>query len=306
MPWAAIIPAVASLAGSAIGAISSSSSAAANRDAQAQQAALNYQQQKEFAQHGVRWRVDDAKAAGIHPLYAMGAQTQSFAPSGFSPIDDRSGEILGSGLSQAGQHIGRAIDATRTKPERDEALVRTLALERAGLENDLLRAQILRTQVGPPFPGFNQSSPGGGNSGDVVTNPALGTYEMKPNEITTSNPAHAQFAAGGAAPQVRWGLAANGTLQPFPPQGLIEDQDLTNPVFMRWLWSNEGRRPPESVWRSVFPGAKNIRWSKTGLGWVPYSPSIYRGNDPDAHHYEYVSPYERARRRGIVTVPMPR
>lgn len=32
-------------------------------------------QNKEFAQKGIRWKVADAKAAGIHPLYAMGAST---------------------------------------------------------------------------------------------------------------------------------------------------------------------------------------------------------------------------------------
>lgn len=30
--------------------------------------------QREFAQHGIRWRVEDARAAGLHPLAALGMQ----------------------------------------------------------------------------------------------------------------------------------------------------------------------------------------------------------------------------------------
>ena len=33
--------------------------------------------QREFAKHGIQWRVDDAKAAGIHPLAALGSPTRS-------------------------------------------------------------------------------------------------------------------------------------------------------------------------------------------------------------------------------------
>lgn len=36
--------------------------------------------QREFAQNSIQWRVDDAKNAGIHPLYALGAQGASYTP----------------------------------------------------------------------------------------------------------------------------------------------------------------------------------------------------------------------------------
>ena len=38
--------------------------------------------QKEFAQHGVRWRVADAEAAGIHPLAALGMPATQATPVG--------------------------------------------------------------------------------------------------------------------------------------------------------------------------------------------------------------------------------
>lgn len=50
-------------------------------DSQARANRENIQYQKEFAQHGIKWRVQDAIDAGLHPLAALGAQTSSFAPS---------------------------------------------------------------------------------------------------------------------------------------------------------------------------------------------------------------------------------
>lgn len=40
----------------------------------------NWANQREFAKHGIRWRVEDAIAAGIHPLAALGVNTASGSP----------------------------------------------------------------------------------------------------------------------------------------------------------------------------------------------------------------------------------
>jgi len=114
----------------------------------------NYEAQKEFAQNGLRWKVADANAAGIHPVYAMGAQPMNFAPSFVGSNSMASTSLSGNpgdGVAAAGQDIGRAIAATETNEER---ALRALTLERAGLENDLLRTQIRRQvmETGPSFP----------------------------------------------------------------------------------------------------------------------------------------------------------
>lgn len=112
--------------------------------------------QKQFAQEGIRWKVADAKAAGLHPLAALGAQTMSFSPVSVGGSD------LSSGLAAAGQDVSRAINATRTKGERVDAYTKTiqdLNLRRMGLENDLLASQIAKiNQAGtpPPFPSQNE------------------------------------------------------------------------------------------------------------------------------------------------------
>lgn len=74
--------------------------------------------QREFAQHGVRWKVEDAKQAGIHPLFALGASTHSFSPVSAGVVPENG---LAEGMANAGQNIQRSIEATRTADERHQA-----------------------------------------------------------------------------------------------------------------------------------------------------------------------------------------
>lgn len=135
-PWAAVIPGVATVAGGILDHLSGRRQAEKDRDFQ-----------REFAQHGVRWRVEDARRAGIHPLAALGAQThaaQSYVGGHGSPFGNMARNL--------GQDLSRAISATRTKEERAANM---LSLENMGLQNDYLRSQILRLNhpyVGPGFP----------------------------------------------------------------------------------------------------------------------------------------------------------
>lgn len=146
----ALISAGASLAGGLI-------NRASARDANAQQNAIalqNMEMQQKFAQMGIRWRVKDAEAAGIHPLYALGAQTTSFSPVSVGTTADTS---LGSAVASMGQDISRAMNATRTGKERDAAVLKTaqdLELTGKGLQNELLAAQIakLKASINPPMP----------------------------------------------------------------------------------------------------------------------------------------------------------
>lgn len=140
---------------------------------------MNADMQREFAQNGIRWKVEDARAAGIHPMYALGAQTHSFQP---SAVGDTS---FG---AQMGQDITRAMHATRTAPDRAQAVLNGLTIDRAKLENDLLRTQIqnskaaLLRQVGPPMP-----TRSGVNEIGLQENPA---------EVTVPDPANSGLQMG--------------------------------------------------------------------------------------------------------------
>lgn len=122
----------------------------AQRESSERMAQQNIALQREFAQNGIQWKVADARAAGIHPQFALGANTVSYAP---VSLGDSGSEHF----SRAGQDIGRAIAATSTKEGRDsnfQAVANKLALEKGGLENELLRTQIsrIKQQIGPSVP----------------------------------------------------------------------------------------------------------------------------------------------------------
>ena len=180
-----LISAGASLLGSKMTADSSAKAARLNAIAQAREAELSREWnwaatqeawrreerlQKEFAQSGIQWRAADARAAGIHPALAMGAQTQSFgssvgvpqtSPTGASPFV---GSDFGSGVAKAGQDISRALTATRTEDARVDAYTKTvqdLTTQKMGMENALLAAQISKVnQPGTPpsFPSVSRKN----------------------------------------------------------------------------------------------------------------------------------------------------
>lgn len=112
-------------------------------------AAENDRLQREFAQSGIQWKVEDARKAGIHPLAALGAQTHSYTP-------QTVGDSISPAFAAAGQDISRGIDATRSRTGRAAAVARTiedLQLQRMGLENELLASKIAVTrQAGQAVP----------------------------------------------------------------------------------------------------------------------------------------------------------
>lgn len=89
--------------------------------------------QQEYAQKNIRWKVKDAKAAGVHPLAALGVQ-----PAGGAPVQIPD-------FSDMGQNIGRAADAVMTAPEKENDYTRTmqaLNVEKSSLENDVIRMNL--------------------------------------------------------------------------------------------------------------------------------------------------------------------
>lgn len=137
--------------GGLIGSLFDKSASDKAQETQMEIAERNIALQKEFAQTGIQWKAADAKAAGIHPLYALGATTHSFAPVsvGTPPPTD---------FANVGQNLGRAIDATRTGDQKASAFdetVRNLTLQKMGLENEVLASQLRTINAGntPAFPG---------------------------------------------------------------------------------------------------------------------------------------------------------
>jgi len=190
-----------------IGGLMGKSSADDARRSQEALAAQNMAMQREFAQSGIQWRVEDAKKAGIHPIYALGSGGASFSPVSANFTADTS---LPNAMAAAGQDIGRAVNSTRTADQRVDAFTKTaqaLQLEKAGLENDLLRTEIasktgrLRSPATPPFPapGANYLIPG--QSGSYI--------EPTPLKVTPGASQQPQ-SEGGAITDVGYARTSTG------------------------------------------------------------------------------------------------
>lgn len=119
------------------------------RAAKSQQRAneINDLRQREFAQQGIQWRVKDAERAGIHPLYALGANTPTYSPAQTGTGDG--------GIAGAGQDLGRAVSSMYgTKNAEDRAFMRAhrnLTLKGMELNNALIASKIATVrQPGTP------------------------------------------------------------------------------------------------------------------------------------------------------------
>lgn len=256
----ALIGAGASLLG---GLLNKSSADKAN----AQQMALAQQNialQREFAQNGIQWKAADAAKAGIHPLYAMGANTVSFNPVSVGLSADTS---MGNAVASAGQDISRAVAATGSSQQRAaQATMTALQLERAGLENELLRSQIARQRVsiGPPMPSAVDRAliPGQGQT-NVGQSVGPGVVQVKPSEsVSAAVERPAQEA--GIIPDVGYARTDTG-YAPIPSQPVkerIEDQAL-----------------PELAW-----GVRNLVLPNLGAAWArpPQGVPLKYG-----HHWEW-------------------
>ena len=188
----------------------------AARKRQAEANAANYANQKEFAQNGIRWKVADSIAAGIHPLVGLGASTQSFAANIMpEPTQDFSG---------LGQDLTRAMSATRTQDERDLATLSVqsakLDLQGKELDNQIKLSQLNKmNSTGPAMPGSATFIDGQGNSSGP------GRISNKALERTVSAPG-APHSEPGAITGVGWQNTHDGGLVPLPSNDVkqrIED-----------------------------------------------------------------------------------
>lgn len=129
--------------GTRIAGLSASNAAAKRQEALAREQ-IAYQ--KELARNQIQWRVQDAKAAGLHPLAALGVSGSSYSPVSIGGASyDTSG--LSQSLASMGQNIDRAVMAGKDKAAQrkaqDLADKQTgLALDHQSLTNDILRAEL--------------------------------------------------------------------------------------------------------------------------------------------------------------------
>lgn len=214
--WGEIISAGANILGGILG-----------RNQQQKQADL----QKEFAKSGIQWRVKDAQKAGIHPIYALGAQTHSYSPQSV-------GDPLAQGIANAGQNIGRAVHAGSSHNQRMEQLQLGM-LEKQMAKTDaeiaLLNSQAARiNQQGvPSVPSLTDRFPPGLQGQGDAKLQALG-ITSKPLEVTGRSPENPAVEIG-SIPDVGYAATAGGRAHMPVPSADVK-QRIEDNIFQEAAW----------------------------------------------------------------------
>lgn len=206
--------------------------------------------QERHAKMGIQWKMQDARAAGISPLYALGASGSSYSPVSQPQHEsgDDGGTVVGD-LSRLGQSIAGAAGNTQTASEKQYTQLQVanakLDLEGKAIDNQIRASQLRQMQTGPAFPGDQHLVPGQGNSGIIKTNPMERSTTMKGRPD----------AEPGALPSVGWAVNSDGSLTPVPSKDVkerIEDQFIPE---MAWAIRNQlmpnitgGSPPPGYEW----------------------------------------------------------
>lgn len=236
------------------------------------------QLQREFAQQGIQWRVADAKAAGIHPLYALGGSGASYSPSAIS-VGTGQGSDLGRDLGNMGAGLGRAVAAAGSKEDRAatefSSAMRVMQLKRAGLENEHLETQIMasraalqRAQLGPGIPtGLGVAGP---------PQAGVGQFQRVPVEINSSQPGNPAIEAGPLQPGNRnVAIDKAGNTQVTIPSKEMGFDELTTPGTASWHfwnsfapWLSQARRDANRPDPKTLPKGFD-EWMWTPFGYVP-------------------------------------
>lgn len=258
--------------------------------------------QKDMALNGLKYRMEDAKRSGIHPLFAVGAGAASAGPAisvGTPSVssgggDGSYGPDMGVALQRMGQGIDRALSATATKEEKAmdeyEARMRVLNIEGKQLENEATRASIAShyaraaQTAGPAFP-------------NSVVQTTHGPAEMKPPEVPTHAPGSPNIESGPPNPGVRYAVQPNGALTVLPGKDLNMDE-FGSPGTGAHYWYNsilpffsKAHRDQTKPALSRLPkGAHDWQWSP--FGWEPmYNRNAFDHLPAKPNPRQYKHPY---------------
>lgn len=236
------------------------------RDRSGEQAAnRNADMQREFAQQGIRWKVADARAAGIHPLYALGASTHMASPV-------YAGSSMGDSLANAGQDISRAWEATRTQQERHQELAdkefvarvnsnsdrqviledRAIAQSRLAMqdarEQERHQSQLLNDSVQRDY-WASQIARNGTARGPGMPESAaapVGAIKHVPSEVTSRQPGSPQRVAGSEPMFLRTEVAP-GQFVDVPNPKVNLDSEIVHSIvgarayYEKWMHEYRNR-----------------------------------------------------------------
>lgn len=195
----------------------------------------NLRLQKEAFYNGITHRVADAKNAGVHPLFALGANVNSPAP--VSAGDDHSAGI-GNGLREMGQSISRSTWATRTQEEREKALFEsTLAKDQAQIEYVKSQTALNLANANPALPSNDgrEVIQGQGNSRPSATG---GLIEVIPDDLVSHRRNDRSLTASSPKPANTEFVNRDGSVTFYPSKQVKESIEDVLPYELDHFYRN--------------------------------------------------------------------
>lgn len=225
---------------------------------------------------GVQWKAADARAAGLHPLYAMGGQTHSFNPVSVGAVPDHSGGQLIASLSdRMGQNVSRAINATSDQAQRQERMM-DLQLQNQELQNAFLSSQIANlNQAGgnPALPSNSGLAGGLIGQGDASKSGYVNEQPLTRVHSDPGNPAK----EAGAVPDYTYVRTDDGyaIVPSIDVKQRIEDQMVPEAMWSirnHLLPAVSGLKPPNPKLYPLPKGFTEWRWSPLHQQFRPFKP----------------------------------
>lgn len=188
-----------------------------------------WDRQKKVLTKQIQWRVEDAVKAGLHPLAALSVNPASGPPAA---------AVFDSGLGNAGAALGDAVERVTDPMQKAQIAMQRLQLERATLDNDLIRSNIASQRMR----NIQQSTPGvrSTTGNDVLVNPFTDApFPMK-------HPDNAQIAQNAyGEPGEWWFGGANMVADWIRNNGMDPKQFYENPIG---YGAQELRKATSSAW----------------------------------------------------------
>lgn len=277
-----------------------------------EQASTNAALQREFAQNGIRWRVEDAKAAGLHPMYALTGGGAAFSPNAIA--------IGGESAPQnTGQSFGGAMGAAlaqffKSQEQKDNVIAQAVQAVAAVAQSNSISAV-----PAPSDYRWDMDMSGGPMHADVNLQNAFDVQQYVPvstlsrsNESPSLTPG---VGPGGAVHNIAPGFnmilpssAQGGTAEAL--ESLSESRELTYAFIHRnveqfgeaWLDQAAHYFPVTSA---IYRVVQNIR---NASSWVEptYDALGHRANDWIRERYENVREIRGMRSKALNREGLPR
>lgn len=222
----------------------------------------NINWQREQLQNSIRWRAEDAKRAGIHPLYAMGANIQSPTPL------EVGGDDLGNAVTDMGQGLAQLTNRYQMPQEKAMQVANVRVLESEAKKNDAM-AQFYSSQAVNPQ---TSSAPAASFSTDPAGNiqpPGLalpGQVTFKAPDVMSTNPADISATAGRNPGYMKIDIDPKMPMVvPYTQEGLGESLENLGPL----------REPGNAMKNANQYGDLRYQWLKDyyGLMFLGQPPS---------------------------------